>query len=425
MTGFEHLERQLLETVGQLAPAPAQPANRGRGALARLRRLRSRSHPLLVLAGFVVSGSAAAAVFSLSASPSQPLAGRLPQAAGVASARRAEYSITVIPGLSAGGAGWGTSVTYRNARGVAIASGGGGGAYPTASNPVFAGDTDDFEVVGMGHRLVSVRRGRTAGATVGYVLTTAEVAAVRVGDRTIRTFTSREIPAGDRAAVFFLPPGAPILVTGWKPGDPTRSHFTVPGIPGSMPAIRIPTLAVLPLDRFGHVIPTRPTFPYGSFYSFWQAPSAITPGNNSPPYHGPTHPGPGVCQLGQRGLPALRPEWGDTIGTISPVRDSLGELFLSCVDTTYYLHGWPLVGAILLDARAPGHVLGPLPGAIPVAGDPNTVDLEGGSLTARRTGNAWLVVQGGTGLTMRRQALAAITIAKLDVHHLSNSYGPY
>ena len=135
MTGFEHLERQLLETVGQLAPAPAQPANRGRGALARLRRLRSRSHPLLVLAGFVVSGSAAAAVFSLSASPSQPLAGRLPQAAGVASARRAEYSITVIPGLSAGGAGWGTSVTYRNARGVAIASGGGGGAYPTASNP--------------------------------------------------------------------------------------------------------------------------------------------------------------------------------------------------------------------------------------------------------------------------------------------------
>ena len=103
-----------------------------------------------------------------------------------------------------------------------------------------------------------------------------------------------------------------------------------------------------------------------------------------------------MCELAQHGLPALVPEWGHTIGKIWPASDANSAVFLSCVDTEYYLHGWPLVVAVLLDGRRPGRVLGPIPGAAPVAGHADTVDLAGGSLSARRIGNAWLVVQGGS-----------------------------
>jgi len=79
-------------------------------------------------------------------------------------------------------------------------------------------------------------------------------------------------------------------------------------------------------------------------------------------------------ELAQHGLPALHAEFGHTIATISPVKDALGEVFLSCIDTEYYLHGWPLQVAVLLDGRQPGRVLGPIPGARPVPGEPEMVN---------------------------------------------------
>jgi hypothetical protein len=142
------------------------------------------------------------------------------------------------------------------------------------------------------------------------------------------------------------------------------------------------------------VIATRRLEPlHGSLPSFWQAPSAVTPSIHEAPYHGATHAGPGVCELAHHGLPALVGEWGHTVEWISPAEDSVGEVFLSCLDTEYYLHGWPLQTGILLDARYPGRTLGPIPGARPVAGQPETVDLETKSaiaqgLSARRDGNA-------------------------------------
>jgi hypothetical protein len=83
------------------------------------------------------------------------------------------------------------------------------------------------------------------------------------------------------------------------------------------------------------------------------------------------------------------------------------------------------VAAVLLDARRPGQSLGPIPGAKPVPGLPDIVDLEGGSLTARRIGNAWLVVQGGSGAAQRRQVLAALRISKLDLHRIGRGLGPH
>jgi hypothetical protein len=394
------------ELVSAAARAPVVSRRRRRGWL------RWRSHPVAIVIGaLVVSGSATAAVISLNASSSQPLSGNIPGTIEPASLAGYRYTITVTPNLEAGSAFWNAGIAYSNKHGVGYGGGGGGGPYASASNPVFGGD-------GIGYSLGS-EEARRHGDTVGYVLTSPAVAAVRVGARTIRTFSSPDLPAGDRAAVFFLPAGSPLLTVGWRRGDPIRSYMEFPRGPGSEGPTKIPTLAALPLDRYGNVIPTRSTALYGSFASFWQAPSAVTPNIQEPPYHGPTHPLPGVCELAQHGSPALRPEWGHTISAVSPANDSIGELFLSCLDTEYYLHGWPLQVGVLVDARRPGHVLGLIPGATPVLGYPGTVDSAGGSLTARRIGNAWLVVQGGSGVAQRMQVLGALRISKLDLHRLT------
>jgi hypothetical protein len=133
------------------------------------------------------------------------------------------------------------------------------------------------------------------------------------------------------------------------------------------------------------------------------------------PIRGPTHPLSGVCEVAQRGLPALTPEWGHTIRTISRARNSVGELFLSCLDTEYYMHGWPLKVGVLLDARQPGRVLGDIPGAHPLPGDPNIVNFDAGHLTARRQGEAWLVAEAGADAQQRAQALRALRVSKLDL----------
>jgi hypothetical protein len=107
------------------------------------------------------------------------------------------------------------------------------------------------------------------------------------------------------------------------------------------------------------------------------------------------------------------PEFGHVVSHIRAVTGSEGEVFVSCIDTEYYLRGWPLDVAVLVDAAAPGQVLGPIPGASPVVGHPGIVDLAAGSLTAEQIGEAWLVVQGGTSLAQRLRVLRALDIAKL------------
>src|ERR1700760_3220361 len=67
--------------------------------------LRRPSRPVgVVLAALVIAGSAAAAVFSLG-SASRPLVGKVPGAVTPASLAGYRYTITVIPGLGAGGPG--------------------------------------------------------------------------------------------------------------------------------------------------------------------------------------------------------------------------------------------------------------------------------------------------------------------------------
>lgn len=411
---FALLRQELVAAAGR-APLPA-PSGR-RLSLPR------RSRPLsIVLAALVITGSAAAAVFSLAGSRSQPLEGKVPGAIEPGSVAGYRYTVTVIPSLAAGTAGWESFITYvGNSSLGSPLGGGGGGGYPTPTNPLFGGSC--FNCGGPPNR----------GRTVGYVMTSPQVLGLRIGNRTIRTISSPSLPAGDRVAVFFIPGRGPTLVDGWHPGMPVRGYMTVRGCPcrhgRAVSVIRkIPFVAILPLDRYGHVIATQFMPPYGSVPSFWQAPSAVTPSNHQPPYHGPSHPGAGVCELKQHGLAALHPEFGHTISTISPAKDALGEVFLSCIDTEYYLHGWPLRVAVLLDGCVPGQVLRPIPGARPIPGQPNMVNLAAsllpGSLTAKRVGNAWLVAEGGTGLKQRIAVLNALQISKLDLHHLTSERTP-
>jgi hypothetical protein len=86
----------------------------------------------------------------------------------------------------------------------------------------------------------------------------------------------------------------------------------------------------------------------------------------------------------------------------------IGRVFLSCADTEYYLHNWPLDAGVLLDAGHPGTPPAPLPDMKAVHGHAGvfTAPGEGGALTARRVGNAWLVVDGGSGQGQRLAVLA-------------------
>jgi hypothetical protein len=119
----------------------------------------------------------------------------------------------------------------------------------------------------------------------------------------------------------------------------------------------------------------------------------------------PWSPPPGPCSLSAHGLPSLEPQWGHVAAAIRPYPAKIiGRAFFSCVDTEYYLHGWPLETAILLDAQHPGSTPAPIPGMKPVPTAPGLFAAPGdphGEITAARRGNAWLVVAGGSGPAQR------------------------
>jgi hypothetical protein len=257
------------------------------------------------------------------------------------------------------------------------------------------------------------------GDTVAFVVTGPAVAAVRVGVRTIRTFTSPQLPAGDRAAVFFVPAHSPQPVLNLPAGKPIQ-HLKIPGPHG---AHTIAVEAVVPLDAAGRALPSRPSPTPIDATSFWQAPSAASSHHQTSRYHGRTRPRPGPCELSEHGLPGLTPEWGRTITRIVPVTNAAGQLFVSCINTEYYLNRTPLNVGLLLDARHPGQTLDALPGAQPIHANQNLVAYSAVNLAAKRIANAWLVVQGGSSQAQRLKVLHALRIVKLDVARPTSKAG--
>jgi hypothetical protein len=397
--------------------------------------LRHPSRPVAVLlVALVIAGAGGTAVVSLTGSASQPLSGRVPGAITPASLAGYSYTIAVFPQVAAGTAGWESLIVYTRPDTAGVVQGGGTLAYPTATGPDFGGGT------GPDSCPVCFARGNA----VTYVLTGPQVFAVRIGSQTIRTITSPALPIGDRAAVVFIPAKGRVFLVPAHGQVPVLKH-----LPGMKNVLIVP---VVPLARSGQVVPHHFTpSADGPPPVTWMAPDALsrwwplwgfTVPYQGPGYHAPTRPRPGVCELAQHGLPALHAQFGHTIAWIAPVPDALGEVFLSCVDTEYWMDGSPLQAGVLLDGHRPGRVLGPIPGARPVPDHPDMVNLPLGrfpltydtaisadspqfSMTAKRVGNAWLVVQGGSGLAQRMQVLNSLRITKLDLNHLTSGHATH
>ncbi len=221
------------------AERAAQPARRKRWG-----RLRRPSRPVVILlVALVIAGSAAAAVLSLSAS--QPLVGRVPGAITPASVAGYGYTIASDPRRYQSAGRWGgmairgSSTAGRAPAGMSGRERGSAPAIRGPRTPIFGGGSG--LIFGGGSGPTSFAR----GDTVAYVLTGPQVWAVRIGSRTIRTVSSRSLPVGDRAAVFFVPAKGPVPV------------FLMPGFPA--PRMKsIPAVAIVPLDRFGRAIATEP-----------------------------------------------------------------------------------------------------------------------------------------------------------------------
>jgi hypothetical protein len=116
----------------------------------------------------------------------------------------------------------------------------------------------------------------------------------------------------------------------------------------------------------------------------------------------PEAPPRGLCELHASALSGLLDKWG---GVVTAIRSTPGQIvgdgFVPCLDTGYMLNGHALQAAILLDASKPAHKLpGPIPGLLGITQDPgfyNTAPSLGyvNPMTAKRQGNAWIVVAGG------------------------------
>ena len=122
----------------------------------------------------------------------------------------------------------------------------------------------------------------------------------------------------------------------------------------------------------------------------------------------PGRPPQGSCQLRAVGLPGLSARGGQVASAIRPFPGQLvGHAFLPCVVTDYYMQHLPLRATVVLDAEHPRARAAALPDFKAVRGAPGFFS-EGG-LTARRSGNAWLIVGQGCGLAQRMRLLGHLT----------------
>lgn len=123
----------------------------------------------------------------------------------------------------------------------------------------------------------------------------------------------------------------------------------------------------------------------------------------------PGAPPAGPCAIVATRLRGLRAPSGHVVSALTPSPAVLGGGFLSCADTELAFHHQALDAAVLLDPAAPGDVQpAELPGATPVPHHRGLYSAPGwtGPLLARKVGNAWLVLEGGSSLRERVTVLA-------------------
>lgn len=171
----------------------------------------------------------------------------------------------------------------------------------------------------------------------------------------------------------------------------------LPGLPYGLRGARIVTgmgATLTALDAAGHPVPRS-----------WAQPERQATVLH---WRRPQQEPEGSCHLRSTGISGLRARGGSVASTLRPLSGQLiGQAFLPCAITEYRLKGEPLKAIVVLDAARPGARPVDLPGFHAVRDAPGI--FAGGSLTAMRSGNAWLVVEQGTGPAQRG----------LLLHHLS------
>jgi hypothetical protein len=269
------------------------------------------------------------------------------------------FNVRLVPMLTVGQAGWCVVIEENRVTGGSAC-----GGVPTPSAPF-------LQVQG------SSEGGSSFSTTVA--VTTPRVLAILVdGQRRVLTEPLPGLAYGLRAARIVTPVRRRARIA---PGD-RRPSF--------LPA---PTLVAL--DAQGRPIAQRwmRTPSQGSVHS-WRYP-------NRPPR--------GSCQLRAGGLPGLSARSGEVMSAVRLFPGPLvGHAFLPCVATVYDLGHMPLRAMVVLDAAHPRARVAALPDWKPVRGAPGFF-AEGG-LTAKRSGNAWLVVAQGSGLTQRMSLLRHLTL---------------
>jgi hypothetical protein len=268
-------------------------------------------------------------------------------------------SVSLSPNIEGGQAGWCVTILEKN-------GGGGGtcGPLPTVGHPLLAD---------------------TSGWTHGDSdITTTEITAPRVAyflvshTRRVATKTLPGLPYGLRIAIIHTPlrGSADRLAT-----RDARLRGSAKRLAGASKAP-----ATLPLDAHG-----KPIAEFRDYGAVWFR-----------DWNRPAKPLEGPCQLHVSGLHNVTAEWGQIATAIRPYPGQIiGRGFLSCIDTEYYVPGRGMRAAVLLDAANPGTgAPAEIPGLQPIPQAPGLYNGPGGlssrgPITAKREGNAWIIVAGG------------------------------
>jgi hypothetical protein len=144
-------------------------------------------------------------------------------------------------------------------------------------------------------------------------------------------------------------------------------------------------------------------------HSGWGGPSlspSLTLATTS--WQAPQAPPPAPCEISAGGLRGLRRRAGRVVPMVTPLDHVAGRGLLSCADSEYSFAGSTLDAAILLDAAEPGVTPVPLPDATPVHRHPGLYSAPGwkGEILGRRSGGAWLLLEGGASTSQRERVLA-------------------
>ena len=387
---FEDLRDHLVTAIRHLEPRPVRTS----------RWARVRSHPLAaVVAALVFAGTATAAVVSITSERSAPLTGQVPRQAGGGSPHfwgleaGERYRITVWPVLQGGTSGVCAMIVFEGPHGHG--EGSCGAPYPTTTMPYLAPDG----------RIAYPGGVISKGGAIEYFLTGPNVASVRIGTHLSVTPRSEPgLPAGDRAVVFYLPAGTPEIDPPWFPtGQLSLPHGAK-------------TLSIVAIGRNGAPIQiNRGAQPFRLPARFWERPEK---------------PPSGACAL--TAPSSYKPFRGTTAVRLESNADVEGAALTSCLSVDYKVAATTLTAAVLVNARSPKRAPPALFGASPVANQPGVVTREEVTglhrstriaFTARRDGNAWIVVEGGRGLAQRIRALRSLHVARIQVSRRERSSG--